>query len=279
MIQKYGESLSHQATFNQVDIFAMRILLKKVLLHHPIFFNVESGMVIPVDVNILEGIRPDIYENMVADILITESEKIDTLLRNNAPTAELIDANEKLADIICSLRPPHNDPFLCIENVILYFDKDSQKELLCNEKVTLKFRYKIILILSSSCSNFGLVILPQDEDTKFLFGNNVVFPIEYISGDVHTILNIDPTNQWFELTIKFSLPNTISICSIDAYCFPPLQSKLLIKNIKSEFDILDKVCTCDLFAGTHTLIKTTADIIDLIGIMEDIILNGISTST
>lgn len=258
---------------NNIDIYTLRILAKKILKNEFMFFNVLNNTQVPIDICIINCECPVSLENKIAEMLLLEGEKLQNLVDNNKPTDKLIDFNENLADLVCSIQPPCTDEVKCIEKIKVVI-RDTSEDIICNKKIRLVIKFDIFLLLRLYSGKFTLVVLPQDEGTKFCFGSNVIFPIKFVKADISKILDIDRVNYVFTLTIDIPIKKFEGNITCNVFEDSTLQSKIIIKNILSKFEIFNDKCMCVDTTGTHISIGITGDIIDKIGVEQDILICG-----
>lgn len=116
-------------------------------------------------------------------------------------------------------------------------------------------------------------MLPDDAGKKFCF-NNVSFPVFIDYDGVKKTLDLDLSNMLFVLTIDIPLKQFNGVLSPDNLDDPTLQSKVWIKNLQHEYDVFEGPCTCDPKAETHISLLSSAEIIDKIGVKQDVWLYG-----
>lgn len=255
--------------FEKMEICCLRILAEKILKNTAILFNTAGDREIPIDICIKACLDPVDIENHAAELLISESRKLGELIENNESTEVLIKANEELSKQICSLKSIEKcccKEIQCIDSIKVVCLETSE-DLICNHKVKLTLKFKILLIVKSADCCFGLIMLPEDLGTSFYF-NNVTFPITHWEDDIKKTLVIDSCKDLFVLTIEFPFKAFRGNLSPEVLDDPSLQSKLLIKNYKHDFDIFKDDCSCNTGAKTNISLFSTADIIDKIGVNQ-----------
>jgi hypothetical protein len=261
--------------FEKIDIFCLRILGEKIIKNTSILFNTSGDKEIPIDICIKPCPCPADTEKQASETLVHESKKIQELIDSNATTDELINANEELSRLICSLKFREkccDKEIKCIDNIKVVCMETSE-DFICNHKVRLTIKFKILLVVKFTDCCLGLIMLPDDAGTKFCF-NDVSFPIVYCSDGIKKTLNLDSSKEFFVLTIE--IPFKAFEGNLPSYIFddPAAQSKLTIRSFKHEFDISDGPCSCDPNSSTHISLFSTADIIDIIGIKQDVWIYG-----
>lgn len=261
--------------FEKIDIYCLRILAEKVLKDTPILFNVSGGCVVPIDICIKPCPCPEDIEKKAAETLVEESKKLQELINNNTPTDTLLEANARLAKLICNLKPKEDcfdKEIKCIESIKVVCI-ETREDFICNHKVRLYIMFKILLIVKLMDDCLGLILLPSDMGKKICF-SNVTFPIVHVSDGIKKILDLKDCNEFFSLIIEMPLKEFKG--QLPSYIFdnPTLQSIISVKCIKHVFDIFGGICTCDCDAKTHISLLSTADITDKIGVKQDVWLYG-----
>lgn len=256
--------------FENLDIYVLKIIAKKILMNEPVFFNVKSDIIKPIDICIKNRFLVADYESKIADILIKQSERLEKLIKNDASTNILITENEKITELICSLKPEHYDFVKCIKFIDIILSSDKEEIMACKNKVEIKIVFKILLLIIYSSGEIALLMLPDDENKKFCFENSVNFPIKYFDSGIKKILDIDRENKQFILImiIPFdSFKDNISSSSLESHS---LQCKFKI--IKKTFftDIFLDKCSCDQNNGTTVSVEIKADMLIKIGIGQSI---------
>lgn len=259
----------------KIDIFCLRIFAEKIIKKTPLLFNTAGNKEIPMDICIKPCPCPEDIEKKAAEILVVESKKLKELIESNASTDELLKANEDLARLVCSLKFREDccdKEIKCIEDIKVVCMETSE-DIICNHKVRLDIKFKILLIVKFIDCCLGLIMLPDDSGKKLCF-NNVAFPIIHSSDEIKKVLNLDSINKQFVLTIEIPLKQFQG--NLPPYIFDDttLQSNVIIKNLQHEFDIFEGDCTCDPNAKTHISLLSRADIIDKIGIKQDVWIFG-----
>lgn len=259
--------------FERLDIYCLRILAEKVLKDTPILFNVSEGCVVPIDICLKPSPCPEDIEKKAAKTIAEESLKLKELIDSDAPTHVLLRENEKLAKLICSLKPSADcleGEVKCIEDIKVICLETSE-DFICNSKVRLHIKFKVSMTVKLMGECFDIIRLPEDAGKKICF-NNVTFPIVYSCDGIRKTLDL--SDGFFCLTIEIPLKDFN--CKLPSYIFddPTLQSHIRVKCIKHDFEICVGVCCCDPEARTHILLLSTADVIDKIGVYQDIWLYG-----
>lgn len=261
--------------YKELDIFCLRILADKIIKQTPLLFNTSGGREIPIDICINPCPCPEDIEKKAAETLVVESRKLKELIESDASTDILLKANEDLAKLICSLNPVFDccdKEIKCIDS-IRFVCVETSEDFICNHKVRLIIKFKVLLIVKFMNCLLGLVMLPDDEGKKFCF-NNISFPVTYNVDGIKKTLSLDSINKYFVLTIEIPLRHFDGIIPSDIFDDPTLQSKITIKCLQHEYDIFEGVCTCNCDAKTHISLFSTADIIDRIGVKQDVWIKG-----
>lgn len=260
----------------KIDIFCVRFLAQKVLKNTPLLFNISGCKEIPVDICIKPCPCPEDIEKEAAETLVEESKKLKELIDSNAPTDVLLKTNEDLAKLVCSLKPGDeciDKEIRCIED-IKFICTETREEFIYNNRVRLKIKFKVLLIVKFIDCCIGIIMLPDDMGIKFCF-NNINFPVIHNSQGIKKMLDIDLINKQFLLTIEIPLKHFDCALPDDIFDNPTLQSRITIKNIHHEFDIFEGACKCEPEANTHISLISCGDITDKIGIKQDVWISGI----
>ena len=145
------------------------------------------------------------------------------------------------------------------------------QEIICNHKARLRITFKVFLCVKYEDNTYGVVVLPDDNGIKFCFQEN--FPITIGKGETLAI-----NNGYFVWSkdVPFTefdrpLPPTI-------FDDPTLSSHLIVRAIRPEFDVLTD-CFCEsegeLIPGTQVLLALFADLLDKLGVEQDVLIQGI----
>lgn len=260
--------------FEKIDIFCLRMLAEKIIKNTPLLFNVSQGKEIPIDICITPCPCPEDIEMKAAETLAAESKKLKELIESNASTDVLLKANEDLARLVCSLKPECccDKEIKCIDS-IRFVCVETSENFICNHKVRLIVKFKVLLIIRFMDCLLGIIMLPDDEGNKFCF-NNINFPVTYNADGIKKTLSLDNINKYFILTIEIPLEDFDGIIPSDIFDDPTLQSKITIKRLEHEYDIFEGACTCNSASKTHISLFSTADITDKIGIIQDVWIKG-----
>lgn len=183
----------------------------------------------------------------------------------------------------------------CI-NEVKITDWTATQEIICNHKARLTITFKVVLWVKYEDNSFGIVVLPDDvykayPTACFISAMNVPQTIGY--GETLEIIGIgtNPKFKWVK-----DVPLTEFDAPIPPECFddPTIQSHLLIKAIKPEYDILND-CPYTTHAVGHTstgqtwqlngihapqgateiLLSLFVDVLDKLGVDQDILIEGI----
>lgn len=189
-------------------------------------------------------------------------------------------------------------PVKCISD-IKFLLCDTDQQIICNHKSRITIDFKLLLIVKFSSCNFQCITLPDDA-FKLSPSNEVKVCIDSIPSNQSQfpVLIGEIRNQRLEIVKEGSGPNAnfffrftknVPLKDFDdeipqsAFDDPTLQSFILVKNVKFEVDVdgecpgtgPNKCCNCaEDTNATIVDIKVFADIIDKIGIDQDIWVNG-----
>lgn len=266
---------SSNLPLEKIDIFCLRILANKIINNTPLLFNISGDREIPIDICLKPCPCPEDIEKKAAETLVAESKKLKELIESNASTDVLLKANEDLVRLVCSLKPREecfDKEIKCIDN-IKFICVETREDFICNHKVRLKIKFKVLLIVKFMDCCLGLILLPDDSGTKFCF-NNISFPVIHNSDGIKKTLDLDNINKVFVLTIEIPLKQFKGNLPYSILDDPALQSKITIKCLQHKYDIFEGECTCNREAKTHISLISTADIIDRIGIGQDVWIKG-----
>lgn len=156
----------------------------------------------------------------------------------------------------------------------------ADEEIICNHKVKLRLTFKVVLFITYENNNFDVIVLPDDAlstnpDAKACFITYIETTPQTI-GNTETLQLIDDEHggKQFQWTKIVPLTEFVGDIPPSAFCDPTLQTHFIIKEITSDFDVSGD-CYCDEVPGTEVDIKVFADILDKLGIDQDILLCGI----
>jgi len=145
------------------------------------------------------------------------------------------------------------------------------QEIICNHKARLKIIFKVFLCVKFEDNTYGVIVLPDDKGIKFCFQED--FPIAVDSGETLTI-----SNGYFVWSkdVPFAefdkpLPPTV-------FDDPTLSSHLVLRAVRSESDVhAECFCECEKsrIPGTEVSLALFADILDKLGIEQDILVQGV----
>lgn len=262
-----------ESCYEKLDIYCLRILAEKVLKDTPILFNVCGGCIVPIDICIKPCPCPEEIEKNAAKTIAEESKKLKELIDIDAPTHVLLEENEKLVKLICDLKPREDcleGEVKCIEDIKVICLETSE-DFICNSKVRLHIKFKLMMLVKLFEGCIGIIRLPEDAGKKICF-NNVTFPIVHSCDGIRKTLDL--CDGSFCLEIEIPLKDFRG--ELPSYIFddPTLQSHISIKCVRHDYDIFEGACTCDPEASTHISLLSTADVIDRIGINQDVWLLG-----
>lgn len=145
------------------------------------------------------------------------------------------------------------------------------QEIICNHKARLRITFKVFLCVKYEDNTYGVIVLPDDQGIKFCFQQT--FPIVIGIGET---LNINNGYFVWSKDVPFAefdkpLPPTV-------FDDPTLSSHLIIRAIRPESDVLTD-CFCQgetaLIPGTQVSLALFADILDKLGIEQDVLVQGV----
>lgn len=188
-------------------------------------------------------------------------------------------------------------PVRCISD-IKFLLCDTDQQIICNHKSKITIDFKLLLIVKYNSCNYQCLTLPDDAfrsrenevrvciDAIPFNQNQFPVPIGEIGNQRLEIVREGTganANYFFRFTKNVPLTEFDDVIPPSAFDDPTLQSHILVKNIRYEVDVdgecpgsgANKCCNC--VGGTNATIvdiKVFADIIDKIGIDQDIWVNG-----
>ncbi|CDF58465.1 hypothetical protein [Thermobrachium celere] len=184
----------------------------------------------------------------------------------------------------------------CI-NEVKITDWEATQEIICNHKARLTITFKVVLWVKYEDNSFGIVVLPDDvykEDPTACFITNMNEPQVIGVGETLEVIDQDtnPKFKWVK-----DVPLTAFDAEIPKECFddPTLQSHLLIKAVRSDYDILNDCKLTQHPVGhniegeppyiengphasqgaTEILLSIFVDVLDKLGVDQDILIEGI----
>lgn len=149
---------------------------------------------------------------------------------------------------------------------------DTSEKIICNHKARLKVRFKIFVCAQYEDDSYGVTMLPEDAGVNFCF--TTLFPATI--GYNESLSVVDDYFVW-EKDIPFTDFNEpIPPCVFDD---PTLQTHLIVKGIRPEYDVRND-CQCPgpgatLIQGTQVLLSIYAELLDKLGVEQDILITGI----
>ncbi|TDT61037.1 hypothetical protein [Fonticella tunisiensis] len=163
---------------------------------------------------------------------------------------------------------------------------DTEQLIICKHKVRLMIRFKLFMVAQFGDDTFDVIVLPQDVPAKACLldlddnptDKSVLFPISFGDNEKLEIVTVGG-QEFFQWTKDVPLddPNWVGVIPCKVFDDPTLQSVIVIKSTDIDTDVLG-TCNCgDLanpISGTKALISVFADIIDKIGIHQDICITG-----
>lgn len=239
----------------------------------------------------LPGKNLDIFVKRILARHCQNNEQIVFDVANNQKTP--------LRLFICNQKVGNEElPVRCISD-IKFLLCDTDQQIICNHKSRITIDFKLLLIVKYSSCNFQCITLPDDAFKPV--GENQVrvcidaipfnqsqFPV--VIGEIgNQRLEIvregtgANANYFFRFTKNVPLTDFDEEIPLSAFDDPSLMSHILIKNIRFTVDV-DGECPgtganrcCNCVGGTNATIvdvSVFADIIDKIGIDQDVWVNG-----
>lgn len=193
----------------------------------------------------------------------------------------------------------------CIQEVKIT-DWDATEEIICNHKAKLVITYKVVLWIKYEDNSFGIVVLPDDvykANPTASFISNMTIP--QTIGNNETLEITDPAgNPKFKWTKSVPLTEFDAVIPKEAFDDPTIQSHLLVKAVRPEYDILNdcpyaaiggattgrglhaighnQLGTLPQALGYHSangateiLLSIYADLLDKLGVDQDVLIEGI----
>lgn len=188
----------------------------------------------------------------------------------------------------------------CIQEVKIT-DWDATQEIICTHKARLIITFKVVLWVKYEDNSFGIVVLPDDvykEDPTACFITDMTGTLKIGLGETLEVIDEDtnPKFKWVK-----DVPLTAFDAEIPRECFddPTLQSHLIIKAVRADFDILND-CEYEHHhpghdpeypdeghkpyidngphgtqGATEILLSLFVDVLDKLGVDQDILIEGI----
>lgn len=210
-------------------------------------------------------------------------------------------ANQKtpLRLFICNERVGSEElPVRCISD-LKFLLCDTDQQIICNHKSKITIDFKLLLIVKYSNCNFKCITLPDDafrpvgENQVRVCIDNIPFnqnQFPVVIGEIgNQRLEIVKEGSGANADYFFRFTKTVPLSDFDeripnsAFDDPTLMSHILVRNVRFEVDV-DGECPgtganrcCNCVGGTNATIvdvSVFADIIDKIGIDQDIWVNG-----
>jgi len=258
------EVVRHLPNKQILDIFAKRVLAKKTLTKYQIVFQ----------------------ENYTG----------------GTPTGEKV----PLKLFILNRLDPNNEPIpvkclkLCKRVIAEGYPQNS---IICNSKSKVTLRFQLILLVEYEDNSFDIITLPNNLSHRFQYDPNITKAI--VQGTVidsngvpilqrqsttvpyeTLIINSNGVNDYpsftYSVTIPFSeFDNALKKCELQD---PTLQSYILLKNLSYDIDVIDvvNVEATNIVTSQAVTLSTSEvdfslfeDIIDKLGIDQDVIIEGI----
>lgn len=168
-------------------------------------------------------------------------------------------------------------PVNCILSEKLMIKKTRQ-EIICTTKARLKIWFKILLVVQFDDDKFETLMLPDDIDSKACYVPAGLFesPIWFGKNESLAETTIPGTSErayLWTLDVPFTDPNWVGELPREIFDNPTLQSEIIIKCSDIIYDVQGD-CACGEIPGTLVHVSVISDIIDKVGIHEDICING-----
>ncbi len=199
--------------------------------------------------------------------------------------------------------PPVGSPVVCVKLCKRIIEPDFPRNtLICTHKSRVTHRYELILLVEFENGNFTVINLPRNLSnpaqydpliTRAFVDNTVInalgVPVvqhqnEKIPNETLVIVSLG-VNDYPSFEYTVTIPFTefcprLKPCELED---PSLQSFILLKNLKYDVDVLDTL-QVPTFLGnsvwtTVVDITITEDIIDKLGIDQDVIVRGVPEFT
>ncbi|MCX7950599.1 MAG: hypothetical protein N2594_01440 [Clostridiales bacterium] len=150
----------------------------------------------------------------------------------------------------------------CIKDVFIT-DIEATQEIICTTKAKLIIKFKVVLWVIYEDNTAGFITVPSDDVCI-----KTTLP-EIIDGEKIELVNGKFVWTKFVKLTEFDAP-------IPPECLddPTLQSHLIIKGVRAEYEVLGD-CTCSEKPGTEVLLSVFANILDKLGVDQDILIHGI----
>lgn len=167
----------------------------------------------------------------------------------------------------------------CISDIKVV-DLSADEEIICTHKVKFILRFKVVLFLTFENNSFECLVLPDDAlstnpDATACFITNIETTPQTIgSTEAFEIVTDSSGNTLFQWTKTVPLSEFEGEIPASILTDPTLQTHLLVKAITSDFDVVGS-CTCGATPGTEVDFKVFADLLDKLGIDQDILICGV----
>lgn len=166
----------------------------------------------------------------------------------------------------------------CISDIKIV-DLSADEEIICNHKVKLILKFKVVLFVTFTNNCFGCIVLPDDamstnEDATACFITDIEDEAQTIGSTESLELVDDVCGKVFKWVKNIPLSEFEGEIPPSAFSDPTLQTHLIVKSITSDFDVLGE-CHCGETVGTEVHISIFADLLDKLGVDQDILICGV----
>lgn len=195
-------------------------------------------------------------------------------------------------------QPVLGSPVVCVRLCKRIIEPDYPRNtLICGSKSRIAHRYELVLLVEYENGNFDVITLPRNLSSRFQYdpaitkafveatvidpaGNPVLQRQNQVQPYETLIIVSEGVNNYtsFEYTVSIPFADfepKLKHCYIDD---PSLQSYILLKCFRYDADILDtfQVFTSETTSVWTTIVElyVTEDIIDKLGIDQDVIVQG-----
>lgn len=232
-----------EAPFEQLDIYVKRILAKYQGLDEQILFGESKEGTTPIDIK--EALKVCVHNTGVTE--------------NNY----------------------HGYSVKCITDIKVV-NLEADEEIICNHKVKLVLKFKVVLFVTFTNNCFGCIVLPDDAmstnpDAKACFITDIEERPQTIGNNECLEIIDDACGKMFKWTKSIPLSEFEGEIPSSAFTDPTLQTHLIIKSITSDYDVLGEfTCgTSPVIYGTEVHISVFVDLLDKLGIDQDILICGV----
>jgi hypothetical protein len=158
--------------------------------------------------------------------------------------------------------------------------KKTKQDIIYNSRSRIKLWFKLLIVVEFEDDKFDTIMLPDDIGIKVCYSENVKFPIRYGKNESLEVSKLPGTNEnaylWTRC-VPFTDQNWIGEIPRTLLDNPTLQSEIVVKyssvfwDIEGEAEIREESTVAQ---GTMIRLSVIADIIDKLGIHEDICISG-----